>query len=268
MAGTDFYVLMFYQFPQLRMEAYVRTTTHDLVATIEFFHQRSNSMPGDLLRQLTEQIMAAGNDPATRVIVLQSGGDRAFCAGASFDELLAIDNEAAGRAFFMGFANVINACRKAPKFVIGRVQGKAIGGGVGLAAATDLCYASQAADVKLSELTIGIGPFVIGPAVERKIGKAAFSEMAMLATEFRTAHWAKERGLFADVFDDITALNNAVITLAERLSSYSPDAMRALKQMFWEGTEHWDTLLAERAATSGKLVLSAATRAFLASQRQ
>jgi methylglutaconyl-CoA hydratase len=230
------------------------------IATIEFFHPASNSLPGAILGKLANEIKAAGEDEAVKVIVLRSGGERAFCAGASFDELIAIENLEGGKKFFMGFANVINAIRKAPKFVIGRVQGKTVGGGVGLASAVDYCFATKYASVKLSELAIGIGPFVVGPAVERKLGKSGMTSLAIDATSWRTAHWAEEHGLFAQVFESIEEVDEAVSALCEKLSKSNPEAMKLLKTAFWKGTEDWDSLLEERAAMSGELVLSDFTR--------
>lgn len=226
------------------------------IARITFSHPAHNSLPGRLLAQLTRAMEEAGQHEEVRVIILQSGGDRTFCAGASFDELAAIQDLEQGHAFFMGFANVINAIRKCPKFVIGRVQGKAIGGGVGLAAATDHCFATQYASVKLSELAIGIGPFVVGPAVARKMGQSAFQQLAIDATSWQSAHWAREKGLFSAVFHDITAMDEAIQQLAEQLAASSPAAMAQLKTACWTGTEHWDELLSERAKISGELVLS------------
>lgn len=226
------------------------------ITTITFYHPAGNSLPGKLLAGLAAAIRKAGGDEAVRVIVLRSEGERAFCGGASFDELTAIRDFEAGKTFFMGFARVINAMRTCPKLIIGRVQGKAVGGGVGLAAATDYCLATQFAAVKLSELAIGIGPFVVGPAVERKIGKSAMTQLAINATEWRSATWACEKGLYAEVFESNGALDEGVKALAERLAESSPEAMRRLKKVFWEGTENWDNLLEERAAMSGKLVLS------------
>ena len=226
------------------------------VGTITFFHPASNSLPGNLLKALADTISRAGSDEAIRVIVLKSGGERAFCAGASFDELMAIENPEEGKRFFLGFANVINALRKVPQFVIGRVQGKVVGGGVGLASAVDYCLATTYASVKLSELAIGIGPFVVGPAVERKMGVSAMSELAIDATEWRTAAWARDRGLFAEIFEDIPSLDEGVDRLAAKLARSNPEAMAKLKKGFWRGTEDWDTLLDDRAAMSGTLVLS------------
>jgi methylglutaconyl-CoA hydratase len=230
------------------------------VTTISFFHPAQNSLPSELLKKLADAIFNAGNDPETKVIVLKSGGDRTFCAGASFDELLQIKDKKAGALFFEGFSNVISACRKCPKIIIGRVQGKAVGGGVGLAAAADYCLATEAASIKLSELTIGIGPFVIAPAVIRKIGLSAFSQLTIKATDFQTAQWARQNGLYNEVCEDIPALDAAVYELAEKLVSYNPAALTALKQLLWEGTADWDDLLKERAAISGELVLSAFTQ--------
>ncbi|RSK45376.1 enoyl-CoA hydratase/isomerase family protein [Hymenobacter rigui] len=239
----------------------VETATDDRgVATISFFHPSHNSLPGVLLTELAETITRVGQEAATKVIILRSEGDKTFCAGASFDELMAIEDEAQGQIFFSGFAKVINACRTCPKIIIGRVQGKAIGGGVGVAAATDYCFATQQAWVKLSELVVGIGPFVVGPAVERKIGKAAFAQLALDAAEFRTATWACNHGLYAEVHDTIRHLDEAVTAFAGKLASYNPEALRELKQVLWQGTEHWDTLLVERAGISGRLVLSDFTR--------
>ena len=232
----------------------------DGVATISFYHPAQNSLPSNLLNELAETITEAGNDIAVRVIVLKSAGDRTFCAGASFDELLQIKDKEGGAVFFSGFAKVINACRKSPKIIIVRVQGKAVGGGVGIAAAADYCLATQHAAIKLSELAIGIGPFVISPAVTRKLGLAAFSQLTIRASDFQSAQWAQDKGLYNDVYPDIAALDSAVDELAKKLASYHPDALTGLKQILWEGTEDWDELLNERAAISGELVLSAFTQ--------
>jgi methylglutaconyl-CoA hydratase len=226
------------------------------IGTIEFGHPLSNSLPGNILQQLAQTISQLGNDDSVKVIVLKSMGEKAFCAGASFDELISIHDFETGKSFFSGFAQVINACRKCPKFIIGRVQGKAVGGGVGVASAVDYCIATKHADVKLSELAVGIGPFVVGPAVERKIGLAAMSELAINATEWRSASWAKKKGLFTEVFDSIDEMDAEVDRLAKQLAKSNPEAMAMLKSVFWEGTENWDQLLADRAAMSGKLVLS------------
>ena len=230
------------------------------IGTIEFFHPLSNSLPGKILAKLASTITEAGNREDISVIILKSAGERAFCAGASFDELISIDNLETGKVFFSGFANVINAARKCPKFIIGRVQGKAVGGGVGMASAVDFCYATKFSSVKLSELAIGIGPFVVGPAVERKVGTSAMSMMAINASELYSAEWAKQQGLYAEIFDSAEDLDKGIDELAVKLSKSNPEAMQLLKKVFWEGTEHWDTLLAERAALSGKLVLSDFTR--------
>lgn len=230
------------------------------ITTITFSHPAQNSLPANLLGQLAERIQHAGDNPKTRVVILQSSGDRTFCAGASFDELLQIKDEQAGAKFFSGFAEVINACRKIPKIVIVRVQGKAVGGGIGLAAAGDYCMATEAAAIKLSELTIGIGPFVISPPVVRKIGLSAFSKLTIKATDFQSAQWAMEHGLYNDVYADIETLDGEVALLAEKLASYNPQALTALKQVLWENTEDWDEILADRAATSGRLVLSPFTQ--------
>jgi methylglutaconyl-CoA hydratase len=226
------------------------------LATVEFFHPLSNSLPGKVLAKLAETITALGEDAAVKLIVLKSAGERAFCAGASFDELISIEDLPTGKVFFSGFANVINAMRTCPKLIIGRVQGKAVGGGVGLASSVDYCFATKHAAVKLSELAVGIGPFVVGPAVERKLGLSGMTDLAINATEWRSAQWAHERGLYNDVFDDTQAMDAAVEALVSKLLSSSSDAMRGLKRVFWEGTEHWDQLLAERAAVSGELILS------------
>lgn len=226
------------------------------IATIEFGHPLSNSLPGKILRKLADTITDLGNNDDVKVIVLRSSGERAFCAGASFDELISINDLDTGKVFFSGFASVINACRKCPKLIIGRVQGKAVGGGVGVASAVDYCFATKYADVKLSELAVGIGPFVVGPAVERKIGTSAMSQLAINATEWRSARWAKDSGLYAEIFESAEEMDARIDELANTLSKSNPEAMMLLKKIFWEGTEHWDDLLAERAAMSGKLVLS------------
>lgn len=242
------------------MEAYVKHTVNDNIATIEFFHPEQNSLPGNILAQLAQAITDAGNNPVVKVIILKSGGDRTFCAGASFRELIAIDDAAKGKVFFSGFANVINAMRKCPKFVIGRIQGKTVGGGVGIAAATDYCFATKFAAVKLSELNVGIGPFVVSPAIERKMGVSAMSQIAIDANTFYEAEWARSKGLFAQVFEDIEEMDGAVAAFAQHLCTYNLEAMTEMKKIFWKGTDDWDNLLAERAAISGRLVLSDFTK--------
>ena len=242
------------------MTEYVKLNTENGIGTIEFFHPRSNALPGNILEKLANTIEAAGKENSIKVIILKSAGDRAFCAGASFDELTAIDNEDNGKEFFSGFANVINAARKCPKFIIGRVQGKAVGGGVGMAAATDYCFATKFAAAKLSELAIGIGPFVVGPAVERKVGTSAFSAMTINAGNFFDANWAREKGLYTEVFDSVDTMDTEIEKLATTLSQSNPDAMQELKKIMWEGSENWDKLLMERAKRSGKLVLSDFTK--------
>lgn len=232
----------------------------DRVGIIEFWHPKSNSLPGTVLASLAATIDEAGRDAESVVLVLKSRGEKTFCAGASFDELISIENFEIGKEFFMGFARVINAARKCPKLIIGRVHGKAVGGGVGMAAATDYCMATQHASVKLSELAVGIGPFVVGPAVARKIGNAAMSELAINATEWRYARWAKAKGLYTEVFADAEVMDEAIESLCYKLKGSNPEAMAMLKTIFWEGTELWDELLSERAAMSGKLVLSDFTR--------
>ena len=242
------------------MEPYVKQHTKNGIGIIEFFHPAHNSLPSHLLSELARAITIAGEDENIKVIVLQSGGDRTFCAGASFEELVDIENEESGKEFFSGFANVINAMRKNPKLIIGRVQGKAVGGGVGLASATDYCMATKYAEIKLSELNLGIGPFVVGPAIQRKIGLSTMSQIAMDANSFYSAEWALDKGLFAKVFDSISELDEAILAFAEQLCTYNPKAMTEMKTMFWRGTEDWDMLLMQRAKISGRLVLSEFTK--------
>lgn len=229
------------------------------IATVTFSHPASNSFPSSLLQKLTSELNAISSNPEVNVVILQSEG-KTFCAGASFDELLSITNLKDGKKFFSGFADVINAMRKCSKIIIAKVQGKAVGGGVGLISACDFAFAYQDAAVKLSEIAIGIGPFVIEPAVSRKIGKNAMAEMSLQPTIWQTADWAVAKGLYADLFDSMHEVNDAVSHLAEKLASYNPEALAEMKKVFWEGTENWDKLLYERAAISGKLVLSDFTK--------
>lgn len=242
------------------MEGSITLSIDKHIAVITFTHPVHNSMPGYLLSDLAAHIRKTGENPDVHVIVLSSGGDRTFCAGASFDELITITNSEDGKKFFMGFANVINAIRKCPKIVIGRVQGKAIGGGVGIASAVDYCLASQFASIKLSELALGIGPFVIGPAVERKIGLSAFSQLALNATEWQTAGWAKDKGLYHEVFETTEQMDLYIDEFTQRLAAMSTSALHALKQVLWQNTQHWDELLEERAAISGRLVITEAAQ--------
>jgi len=244
----------------METKAYVKQNIKNGIATIEFFHPAHNSLPGDILAKLVSNINEAGKSNEVKVIILKSGGERTFCAGASFEELISINDAETGKIFFSGFANVINAMRKCPKFIIGRIQGKTVGGGVGIASATDYCMATKFASIKLSELNLGIGPFVVGPAVERKLGLSGMSQIAIDANSFYNAEWARQKGLFTKVFESTVDLDEAVQSFAENLCKYNPEAMREMKKVFWNGTENWDTLLAERAAISGRLVLSDFTK--------
>lgn len=238
------------------INGYVNVETHKGITTIEFFHPQSNSLPHKILEGLANEIHDAGKDAGTKVIVLRSGGTKAFCAGASFDELTKIETQKQGFGFFSGFANVINAMRKCPKFIIGRIHGKCVGGGVGLAAAVDYAIAAEAAEIKLSELSIGIGPFVVGPAVQRKIGPSSFSQLAIDATVWRNADWARRKGLYSELHSSVEGMDESISRLANQLAHSSIEAMAELKKTLWQGTENWDNLLCERAEISGRLVLS------------
>jgi len=238
----------------------IHTTITSKIATIEFGHPSGNSFPSTLLQLLTDEFNKVSNNDQVSVIVLKSKGEKVFCAGASFDELLAVSNLEEGTRFFSGFANVINAMRKCSKLVVGRVQGKAVGGGVGLASACDYVFASSESSIKLSEFTIGIGPFVIAPAVERKTGTSGLAELTLAGDEWHTAEWAKQKGLYAKVFSNLEELDAQLELFTNKLANYNPEALSEMKKILWEDTENWETLLYERAAISGKLVLSGFTR--------
>ncbi len=231
----------------------------DGIATVSFYHPKGNSLPATLLRDIAGRITSVSQHPATRVVVIRSEGPGTFCAGASFDELKRIDSPEAGREFFMGFARVILAMRKCPKPIISRVQGKVVGGGVGIVAASDYVLAVPEAPVRLSELAVGIGPFVVGPAIERKIGKGAFSALSLDA-DWRDAHWCVTHGLYTRICDNVAALDQVLGTIAHKLATFNPEAISKLKQTLWEGTDSWETLLPERAEMSGTLVMSEFTR--------
>lgn len=230
------------------------------IGSVTFGHPLSNSLPKELLKRIAKGIDELSSDTNTKVILLQSEGEKAFCAGAALNELVAIENKSQGEAFFMGFAQIINAIRTCKKLVVGIVQGKAVGGGVGLIGACDYVFATEAASVKLSEISIGIGPFVIEPTLSRKIGVAATGQLSIDATHWQNAYWAKDKGLFSQVFENSTEMDKSLKELLEKLASYNPNAMKALKESLWKGTEHWDTLLQERAKLSGSLVLSSETQ--------
>lgn len=236
------------------------TKIDNKIATVEFGHPASNSFPGELLQRLTDELNALSSNADVNLIVLKSEGEGAFCAGASFDELLAVSNLEEGAVFFSGFANVINAMRNCSKLIVGRIHGKAVGGGVGLAAACDYALATVDSAIKLSEFTIGIGPFVIAPAVERKMGVAALAEMTLAAHEWKNAYWAQEKGLYAKVFENVTDLDKELDIFTQKLAGYNPEALSDMKKVLWEGTENWGTLLTERAKISGRLVLSDFTK--------
>jgi methylglutaconyl-CoA hydratase len=239
---------------------YVKVEKRNGVTTIEFFHPQGNSLPGKILDELAKEFHSAGNDEETRVIVLRSAGEKGFCGGASFEELASIKDKEQGLQFFSGFAHVINAMRKCPQFIVARVQGKCVGGGVGLVAAADYAIATEGAEIKLSELAIGFGPFVVGAAIERKIGNSAFAQLAIDSALWRSADWARKKGLYAELHTSIEGMDESLLRLTGNLSRFNPQAMAEMKKMFWKGTENWDQLLIERASISGKLVLSEFTR--------
>lgn len=243
-----------------RTLGYVEVQVADKIATITFSHPAHNSMPGHLLQELRDAIKEQDQKKEVNVIILKSGGDRTFCAGASFEELTAISNPEEGKTFFMGFANVIKACRDSSKIIIGRIQGKAVGGGVGLISAVDYAVASKYAGIRLSELELGIGPFVIGPAVERKVGVNRYAELALTPGEWRSAEWAYHNGLYHKVLPSNEELNKEVAGYAAQLATYNPEALTAMKKVIWENTDHWNDLLKERAEMSGRLVLSDFTK--------
>ena len=242
------------------MQGSVTLEIKNNIGTIEFFHPQSNSLPSEILNKLASTISQAGTNDEVKVIIIKSKGDRAFCAGASFDELSSIDNFSDGKKFFMGFANVINACRKCPKLIICRVQGKAVGGGVGMACAGDYCFATKYASIKLSELAVGIGPFVVGPAVEKKSNVSAYSILSINATRWFTASWAREKGIYSEVYDTNEEMDEEINKLVENLKNSNPEAMKKLKEAIWSNTDHWDELLEKRAEYSGQLVLSDFTK--------
>lgn len=233
----------------------VTLTVNNRIATVTFFHPKRNALPAAILRQLVEAIDAAAANADVRVIILASEGGGAFCAGASFDELRALRSVDEGKEFFSGFARVILAMRRCPKIIIGRVQGKVVGGGVGLVSATDYSFALPQASIRLSELAIGLGPFVVGPVIERKIGRAAFAALAVDA-DWRDAEWGERHGLYTRIMDTEAAMDSVLPALANRLAGANPEAVAQLKRILWEGTNHWETLLFDRAAISGKLAMS------------
>lgn len=246
------------------INGYVRSETHKGITTIEFFHPQGNALPHRLLEDLANEVHAAGTSADTAVIVLRSAGEKAFCAGAYFDELASVSSEQKAFDFFSGFANVINAMRKVPKLIIGRIHGRCVGGGVGIAAAVDYAIAVEGADVRLSELSLGFGPFVVGPAVERKVGLSAFGQLAIDATMWRNSDWAKKKGLFSEVHPAVEGMDESVSRLANQLSHSSAAAMAELKKVLWTGTDHWDTLLNDRAEINSRLVLQPETKEAIA----
>ena len=244
------------------------TSIRNRIATVEFGHPASNSFPAELLQRLTDELNQLSQNSDVNIVVLKSEGNRAFCAGASFDELLAVSNYEEGAVFFSGFANVINAMRTCSKLIVGRIHGKAVGGGVGLAAVCDYALATVDSAIKLSEFTIGIGPFVIAPAIERKMGVAALAELTLAGDEWKNAYWAREKGLYAKVFEDTNDLDKELDILTSKLASYNPEALSAMKKVLWKGTDTWEQLLPENAKISGRLVLSDFTRNALAQFRK
>ncbi|HEY4304551.1 MAG TPA: enoyl-CoA hydratase/isomerase family protein [Gemmatimonadaceae bacterium] len=248
---------------ELEANGSVSSFVEDGIVDVAFGHPKSNSLPASVLRALAEEITTVGQRDDVRVVVLRSYGTAAFCAGASFDELVAISDKSAGKEFFMGFARVIIAMTRCPKPIVTRVHGKVVGGGVGVVAASDYAIATDKAALRLSELAVGIGPFVVGPVIQHKVGPGAFSAMAIDA-DWRTAEWGERNGLYARMVENTEALDSAVPAFAKQLASANPDALARIKKITLEGTDHWPQLLEERAAMSGELVLSEYTRKAIA----
>lgn len=243
-----------------RQNGSLYTSIRQGVAYLEFGHPAGNSFVSEMLERLTNEFKSLSQNEEARIIVLRSEGDGAFCAGASLDELAAIQDEAGATSFFSGFAHVLNAMRRCSKPIIGRVQGKAVGGGVGLVAACDYVFATEGASVRLSELSIGIAPLVIGPAVTRKVGEAGLASLALAPTDWQTAYWAQEKGLYSRVFERVSEMDKELDLFAPRLASYAPEALQALKEALWAGTDPWEELLLQRAAQTGRLALGPQTQ--------
>ena len=246
---------------------FVKSEIHKGIATVEFYHPQGNSLPGSLLRELAKEIHSHGNNAEVSVILLKSGGDTVFSSGASFDELVQLTTLEETTHFFSGFAELINIMRKVPKFIVGRIQGKCVGGGIGIAAALDYAIAVEGADIRLSELSFGIGPFVVGPAVERKVGLSSFSQLAIDSTMWRNADWARRKGLYAELHPNVESMDESILRLTTTLSNSSPQAMADIKKLLWKNTDHWDQLLFDNAAISGKLLLTEPARASIAKLR-
>jgi methylglutaconyl-CoA hydratase len=243
-----------------RLDGQVTVEEHDAIAIVTFGHPKSNSLPAALLHKLATEIGHVGQNTGIKTILLRSEGSGAFCAGASFDEMKAVSDAPSGRAFFLGFAEVILAMIRAPQFIVTRVHGKVTGGGVGIVAASDYAVAVKGASLKLSELAVGLGPFVIGPVVERKVGTGPFAGMSIDAG-WRDAAWGERHGLYTHVVDDSAALDAKLSELLAFLSAANPEAIKQMKHVFWQGTDDWPQLLEKRAAISGALALSPHTRA-------
>jgi methylglutaconyl-CoA hydratase len=246
--------------PSQDQKGSVLVTIDNAIATVEFNHPASNCFPTNLLDRLTTEIQNLSSNNEVSVIILKSSGVGAFCAGAFFDELVAVSNFDQAKNYFSGFAHLLNAMRTCSKIIIGRVHGKAVGGGVGIIAACDYVFATMDASIKLSELSIGIGPFVIEPAISRKIGKSAMGELTLASKEWKDPEWAKSKGLYTKVFAGQVTLDIELSRLSAELVSFSLEALVEIKKILWEGTEHWERLLYERASISGKLLLNDFTK--------
>ncbi len=233
---------------------FVTSEIKNNISEITFGTPKSNSLPGEILEKLAQTILECGKDQNVKAILLQSEGEKSFCAGASFDELLEIEELEKSKIFFGGFAKVLNAMRSCGKLVIVRVQGKTTGGGVGIACAADYCFGTTDSALALTELNLGIGPFVIGPFVERKIGKSAYSAMSIDA-DFRSAEWCERHDIYQSVSENIPEMDSKIEKFLEVLSNRSSDALALIKKVSWEGTEHFDQLMPERILMSASLIL-------------
>lgn len=245
------------------MKGLVTLSIVDNIGIIEFFHPKGNSLPSELLNKLVDTFHKVSTNSSIAVIVLKSSGDGAFCAGASFDELIQIEDQESGQRFFSGFAHLLLAMINTPKFIVTQVQGKVVGGGVGIVAASDYVIATKDSSIKLSELTLGIGPFVIAPIIEYKIGVSALASLSINASDWKDANWALQKGLYHELVANKIELEDSALKLASKLSAYNPEAMKELKKILWEKLVDLEKLLPERAHISGKLAQSEFTKSFI-----
>lgn len=191
--------------------------------------ERRNAFDRVMLEELRDCVVRSGNDPSIRGIILTGAGP-VFCAGADLhwmgSEAVSREEAREDAEMLLGLLRAIDECL-CP--VIGRIQGPAYGGGLGLIAACDIVVAKTDAVFSFGEVRVGLVPAVIAPFVLRKTGDSFLRRYGLTGESF-SASVAKDGGLIHDVVEP-AALDHRVDEVAESLKHLAPRAVRGTKEL-------------------------------------